>query len=102
MSTVPAMSTDDTVRFELRIKSVRLEKTHTPTPALVPAEVISFSNLAGARSLAAQVLVTSRERGWEVFNMRTTDPYSWCVISPETVHFITIEAKTGDDNGPTD
>lgn len=89
MSTVPAMSTDDTARFELRIRSVR-------------PEVISFSNLAGARSLAAQVLVTSRERGWEVFNMRTTDPYSWCVISPETVHFITIEAKTGDDNGPTD
>ena len=91
MSTVSTMAD---ARFVLKVKSVKLETTKTPSPDLVPAETLTFERLAGARAMAARMLLNARERGWEVFRMNTTDPYHWCLITDEVVHFMTIEAQT--------
>lgn len=95
MSTVAGMSG---TQFIVTVKSVDLEAGPT---GLVPTEQMTFDRLASARSMAARMLVKSRERGWECFPMGTADPYAWCVLGDEFVHFITIEA-TGDDHGSTD
>jgi len=94
MSTLTAMAADASARFVLTVKSVKLETTKTPSPDLVPAETLTFSRLAGARAMAARMLLNARNRGWEVFRMNGTDPYHWCLLTDETVHFMTIEAQT--------
>lgn len=91
MSTVSAM-TD--ARFVLMVKSVKLETDHTPAIKEVPAETLTFSRLAAARSTVASMLLNARERQWEAFRVEGPDPYHWCILTPDNVHFITIEAQT--------
>lgn len=85
--------------FVVVLKSVRLE---TEPDDLVPTERLAFERLGSARSMAARMLLTAREKGWEVFPMEMTDPYAWCVIAPGIVHFITIEATGKNDYESTD
>lgn len=91
MSTASTMTA---ARFVLKVKSVKLETTKTPSPDLVPAETLTFERLGSARFMAARMLLNARDRGWGVFRMPGTDPYHWCLITDESVHFMSIEAQT--------
>jgi hypothetical protein len=81
--------------FELVWKSLRVSMDDDELPSTAPTEVIDFRELRHARRMAAEILVGGRTRHYKVFSMDVdgADPYRWCMINGEHVHFISIRAQ---------
>ena len=89
------MMTSARPAFELVWKSLRVPLADDELPTTAPTEVIEYQQLKSARRMAAEILVGGRGRGYRVFTMDLdrTDPYRWCMINGEFVHFISIRAQ---------
>lgn len=89
------MMTEARPQFELVWKSLRVPAADDELPTTAPTEVIDFQELKYARRMAAEILMGGRTRNYRVFSMDLdgADPYRWCMINGEHVHFISIRAQ---------